>query len=73
MPLPEEDDKLVIKLETSDDNETIILTFESEARKISLGLDLQEAQLLSLMLGEKVAAALLANMDIFPTPSEKIH
>ena len=64
---------LNISIDISEDNEILILNFETEDRCIKVGFSIQEAQLLSIMLGESVTSMLLNKMQLFPHPSENIH
>lgn len=71
--MPKPDVSLEINIELSDDNELITLEFKTDDRTISVGFNLQEAQLLSLVIGEKVSEALLKKMQLFPHQSENLH
>jgi hypothetical protein len=74
MPHDEEDnEELAVTIDTDDNYEIITISFVSQERNVSIGFGIQEAQLLSLMLGEAVTAALLNKMQLFPDPSDKIH
>jgi hypothetical protein len=62
-----------ISIDISENNEILILNFKTEDRCIKVGFNIQEAQLLSIMLGESVTSMLLNKMQLFPHPSENIH
>ena len=66
-------EELDITFETSEDNELITINFKSEDQTIAVGFNLQEAQILNVVLGETIAAALIKKLELFTDPSEKIH
>lgn len=71
--MPDPDVSLEISVELSDDNELITVEFATDDKTISVGFNLQEAQLFSLAIGEKVTQALLNKMQLFPHQSESTH
>jgi len=66
-----------IIIDTDDIYENIIVTVIDDIndpdQNVVMTLSLQEAQLLSIMLGEAVTTALLQKMQLFPDPSDKLH
>jgi hypothetical protein len=65
--------ELSLEIDTDEAYETIVLTLKSENRKIVIGFDLQEAQMLSSMLNDAVTNLLLSRLGLAPLPPGHQH
>lgn len=62
-----------IEIKIYSDGDIISLQLVSDDRDIIIGFDVQEAQLLSIMLGEAVTTMLLEKLELLPASMEHIH
>ncbi len=66
-------EQLNIDIEQDMENQLIMLNLKAGKRCISLGLNVQEAQMLGLMLTECVSDMLIKNLQLYPHQSENTH
>lgn len=67
---------IIIDIELDEAEEIIKLRFKTSDRSIVIGFNIQEAQILSIMLHEKITEFIIKKMklpDLFPPTPENIH
>ena len=70
-PEPKENPEIDISIDTSEDFETITMTFVTNGETISIGFSIAEIQMLSMWLNEAVGAVLSHKIGLTPLPETK--